>query len=474
MARSKKALATLAALAALATGASAQGTSDATDLSRWVIQRPGVEKGAPPARPAPPPAEQRTLVDAGGWLATSLLTFSLLDHSTSTKDPIDSLFVLDTRLWAQWIRGVRERYYLRARKITLGFDKAPGAIIQETRDLESIDLDLGFAEFPIGKLDARVGRQFVRAGRGIALSQVLDGAHLGYAFGPDAYEVFAAKTTPRTQSLDTSVAGFDRGVEDRIFWGVQYSRLNVGGSRMYAYVFGQNDNSETLSAAQRAFDFGLDSRYAGVGGEGRISDWGRYFLEYVHEFGDTFADTPTPARLDLNADAFDGAIYWFLKNKQRTVVELEYARGSGDAGRTSVTSKFGGRSVAGSGDSVFTGFGRFEGGLALSPLLSNIQILRLGVETKPWLGELTPPADLQVGLHLREYWKDEAAGAISDTAATVASSHLGFGLDVDVSWRASSDLTILAIYGLFDPGSAFPAGTDSASERALLTATLSF
>jgi hypothetical protein len=418
--------------------------------------------------------EDRPLWDAGGWVSTSFLSFSELDHDPTARDSFDDLYVLDTRLWTQWSNGPRKQAYVRVRKITLEIQESPGASLPDTKDLQAVDLDIGYLQLPVGDLDLSVGRQLKAVGRGLALSQILDGATLTYHGDQDEAFLFAGDTTPRAASFDPSIEGYDEGVEDRLFYGAQWTHLGGRGERLYVYAFDQRDHTQSQSILQNRFEFDYDAQFAGVGAEAPLGTWGRYFGELIGVTGNTFASDPVPARQAVRAWAFDGAVYGYLKDRMNTTLSLGYSVASGVEGRRSVTSRFGGRDIVDDKDTLFVGFGRFEGGLALSPQFSNIRVTRLGLETKPFEGMMTPPADLQLSLYLRNYRKYEEMAAISDIAASNPDPDLGNAADLVVAWRATSDLSILAVGGLFVPGDAFPTTADKETRAALVTATLNF
>lgn len=418
--------------------------------------------------------EVRPLWDAGGWISTSFLSFSELDHDPTVRDTFDDLYILDTRIWTQWSNGDRTQAYVRVRKITLEIQESPGASLPDTRDLQAVDLDIGFLQIPVGSLDLSLGRQLKTVGRGLALAQVLDGFTLTLPGDHDELLIFAGDTIPRAASADPSLEGYDEGIEDRLFYGGQYTRIGGRGERYYLYAFDQRDNTVSQSATQNALEFDYDSQFVGLGAEGPLGTWGRYFSELIGVTGNTFASDPVPARLAVRAFAFDGAVYGYLHDRMNTTLSLGYSVASGVEGRRSVTSRFGGRDIVDDRDTLFVGFGRYEGGLALSPNYSNIRVTRLGIETKPFEGMLTPPADLQLSLYLRNYRKYEEMAAISDIVASNPDPDLGDAADLVAAWRATSDLSILAVGSIFVPGNAYPTTADKETRAALVTATLSF
>lgn len=415
----------------------------------------------------------RPLFDFGGWLTAGVVGLSNLDHSSAAGDAFTSITSVDLRAWFHWRWTDRVGAYLRLRAQDFGFE-GPGVPPDFSRQ-ERPDVDLAFLELPVGRTDVRLGRQLVRVGRGISLSQVLDGVFLGYDERRLEVVAFFARSPSSLISPDFSLVGFTTGIDDRVFSGVQVRRTLNDNARVYLYLWGQNDNTRSLSGAQNAFDFHYHSRYLGLGADAQPSRWTRLTLEYIREAGSSFSDIPVAGRHDIEADAFDVAFYYYPRLPLVPTLSLELAHASGEPNRLSVTSSFGSRTGPATGpDHAFIGFGRIELGLALSPIFTNLDVIRLGLAIKPFDLRPEEPVDVLLGFYYTNYHKGLAAGAISDPGALLPLSFVGGALDAVLAWRASSDISLLAEVGGFAPGAAFPAGSSDRSFRSNLSLTVAF
>ncbi|MBI4863173.1 MAG: hypothetical protein HY815_23340 [Candidatus Riflebacteria bacterium] len=152
---------------------------------------------------------------------------------------------------------------------------------------------------------------------------------------------------------------------------------------------------------------------------------------------------------------------------------LEYAFGSGDARRGSVTNTFGGKQTI-TTDENFLYFGTYDGGLALSPRLSDLHVLRAGYQVRPFPKKGRRLPDLLLGTKVACYLKDSVDGIISDPAAAMASRDVGWGADTFLAYRPLSDVSIFVQGGQFWPGAAYPVGVRDRTDRVLASASLSF
>jgi hypothetical protein len=318
----------------------------------------------------------------------------------------------------------------------------------------------------------RAGRQFVYLGRALVLSTDLDGGSVTHAEGPWRHRVFAGTSIRRDPNLDTSVVGFARGTQERHYYLAESSRTFESGTRAYGYLLAQQDDSRSLSAVQQARDFGYNTVHGGVGAEGTLDQLVHYYVEFVHQGGTALADAPG-RRVDIDANALLAGLLYYPRSDWHPLVTLELAHGSGDPARASVTNTFGGKLTA-TDDTNFMYFGVYDGGLALSPRLSNLNVARLGYQIKPLPRPGRKLPGLLVGAKVSGYWKDEANGVISDPLATLANRYVGWGADGFIGYRPLSDVSLLAQYGRFSPGSAYAAAAHDATNRVLLTSTISF
>jgi len=111
----------------------------------------------------------------------------------------------------------------------------------------------------------------------------------------------------------------------------------------------------------------------------------------------------------------------------------------------------------GTRDTGFLGFGYINTGVSFAPLLANLRFVRLGASCFPFESDCQDCYSnwlrhMQVGANAFAYWRPQERGGTSDIRNDLpGSSFLGSELDFYVSWRLSSDLYMLANYGLFNP-----------------------
>jgi len=471
IARTCSAVLALASLAA--TGARAQ-TLDAGAAERVrLVTDEARRQTAPPSTFLDLAKQDERQIDAGGWVTVTSVDFRDDDHSASKPDAFKSVVIEDYRLWVAGEITDDLKFYVRGRKFNFDFSTNAGVASPDFASQENVTLDLAYVDWGFAKDWAlRAGRQFQTLGRALVLSNDLDGAAVSYQHGPWQGRVFAGTTIDRDPNLDTSIIGFAQRTQDRDFYSADASRTFDNGNRAYGYLLVEHDNSTSQSAAQSALDFHYHSNYLGLGTEGSIAQDLHYYGEYVREGGTMFADTPK-TRVDIDSNAFLGGLLYYPDFDGHPLATLEIAHGSGDPARSSVTNTFGGK-LSASDDNNFLYYGSYDGGLALSPRLSNLNIARLGFQMKPFPDDGKQLPGVLVGTKLSEYWKDDKNGVISDPLATLAARYVGWGFDFFAGYKPLSDVSFLAQFGRFTPGSAYAPGASDASNRVLLTSTLSF
>lgn len=460
--------------AALAVGpAQAQGTA-ATAVERVrQITDATRRQGDESSRFLELPTRIDRQTEVGGWVTITGLDLRDDDHNARKPDDIRTVLIKDFRVWVGGEITPELHYYVRGRKLDFDFDTRPGVPEPDLSLQESVELDLGYLDWnPDSHWAIRAGRQFTYVGRALVLSADLDGASVAFSEGPWRTRVFAGSSLHRDPNLDSSIVGFDKGTAKRHFYIAETSHTWRSGTRGYAYYMAQQDDSRSNSAAQRVFDFDYNSTYAGGGVEGSFHPLLNYYLEAVHEGGRMFADMPKK-RVSIDADAALAGLLYYPRWEWHPLITLEGAFGSGDPARSSVTGTFGGKLTA-TPDQNFMYFGTYDGGLALSPRLSNLGVMRFGYQVKPFPHEGRRLPGLLVGGKVSTYWKNENSGVISDPLATLAAHHVGSGLDLFVAYRPFSDLSVLGQYGNFVTGSAYAPGAQDTTHRVLLTSTLTF
>jgi hypothetical protein len=412
--------------------------------------------------------------EVGAWSSLTFLNLRNDDRRDPAPDLIHALLVQDFRVWMTGELSDEVSAYARFRDLKVNFYTQPGVVEPNTRSQEGVEVDLLYVDFnPETNLHVRAGRQFVRVGRGLALALDLDGVAVDHTLPDWTYRLFVGETLRRDVNIDSSIVGFDRRTQARTFYLAEVETRRLDGKRYYGYVTVQQDRSRSLDLAQIARPFGYNSYYLGLGTEGRWDPMLAYYMEAVYQGGSSMVDLPANPRVDIDAAGIVAGLLYYPKGRSRPLATLEYGFGSGDPSRASVTNTFGGK-FAVNQDGNFLYFGAYDGGLALSPRLSNIHVIRAGYQVKPRPeGEHELP-QLLLGGKLSYYFKDTANGLFSDTAARLASKDVGFGIDLFTAYRPFSDSSVLLQYGLFLPGSAYAPGTDDSGSRLLLTSTLSF
>jgi hypothetical protein len=465
----------LASLALLAWAALA--AAQAADTSRErvrVIRERASEQGREEALLRLPGTEDLDL-EVGGWTSLTYLNIQDDDRDRATLDTTHGLLIQDYRLWMTSDLTRDLRSYLRMRHLLLNFYTQPGAAETDTRSQEGIELDLAYLDYEANAhLRLRGGRQFVTVGRGLVLALDLDGLEVTHALADWTYRLFAGQTVPRDFNIDDSILGFSRQTQKRRFYFAEVEHRRIDGTKYTAYVLAQDDRSRTLEPLQASRPFRYESHYASLGVEGDIDPRLGYSLEAVYQGGSSMVDILPSPRVRIDAWALLAGLEYHPRGPWHPEVSLEYAAGSGDATRASVTNTFGGKLRPTRRDTNFLYFGVYDGGLDLSPRLSNLHVIRLGYQVKPLPSAQEDLPELSVGVKLSRYFKDETRGGISDLVAGPLSTDVGTGADVFVAARPLSDYTILAQYGLFVPGDTYPARFDDRGSRFLVTSTLSF
>lgn len=410
----------------------------------------------------------------GGWLTASYLDIQEIDHSGILQDPISSVALLDNRVWMKKTWSARRHFFLRLRKLDLDIATAPGVIPFDVRTKEQFDIDLITYDFPVFSTDWRLGRQFLRVGRGLTLADTLDAGRVEWRTSNGVKVTgFAGSTLHRSDNIDTNVLGFDQGHNNRTFIGIQGEYITEQNHHITGYFLDQNDNSTTADSLQDPFTFNYDSHYAGLCAEGSFGPRTIYTSELVFEGGRAGTSNGGISREKVDAAATWVSLFHRLEGTSLPTLLFDYAWGSGDASRFSVTDSGPRGPRSGNGDQNFIGFGRFDGGLALQPRLSNLHVIRFGFQFKPFT-ELDPPADLLIGFKVSDYEKSTLNGPISDPVATVAQRHVGIGTDIFVACKPLSDVDILLEYGGFTPGDAYPIGFTEPTNKFAISATVSY
>jgi|GEM_PF-1554706 hypothetical protein len=319
--------------------------------------------------------------------------------------------------------------------------------------------------------DLTVGRQFLFLGRGLAYALTTDAVVLDGSRGEWGGMIFGSRSIPHYDNIDISAPSFERS--DRRFFGGQLEYQGFDHHELYAFALMQRDRSgEVIRVAAaggglvpiQRFDY--DSEYWGIGATGEAifglpEECGgitnlQYYAEFILQTGRSYADLQATRREDIHGWATDLGLVYQSNERTAPRFDIEYAHASGDSDRRAPqATSFGNR--VGTRDTGFLGFGYINTGVSFAPLLANLRFVRLGASCFPFENDCQDCysnwlRNMQVGANAFAYWRPQERGGTSDIRNDLpGSSYLGSELDFYVSWRLSSDLYMLANYGLFNP-----------------------
>ena len=405
--------------------------------------------------------------DAGGWLNVAYFNYD--DNAAGKKR---QLMRYSARGWASLnVNGVHEAYF----RGLLEYDNwlaggnprnDRGDDFTETVERAWYQFNLGQfmanrnGQYPAVGLKVRAGRQFMTIGTALALSVPMDAVRFDATSRVVDGMFFVGYNDRLTLNIDNSMAVGNE--QKRSFLGAQATYKGFAQHRPFAYFFMQNDHSSpSPRSSTQKYDY--ESRYVGLGSTGTLMKDLTYSTELVFEWGTTYGTNggPGSSKCDISAMAFDAQLaYTFSEVYSKPKVMVEFLHGSGDGDRTrSPTATVGGNSP-GSKDTSFNAFGYRDTGIALSPVVSNMNIYMVGGSFFP-LEKYKCFEKMEIGTKVFMYQRDQSNGAISDSAATGGGAWVGSEWDVYCNWRITSDLAYTARYGMFLPGSAYDGGDKS-------------
>jgi len=301
----------------------------------------------------------------------------------------------------------------------------------------------------------QVGRQYVNWVSGLTLSDPLYAFRTGAETRSFTTELLLALTPSHFTDFDASRPSFDSDTV-RYFWGVSAECRALKNHRPFVYFLGQEDeNSQPFGPVGPQYHY--NSRYVGVGSAGEVVTgvW-LYRLELIYEYGDSMSDGLVSPQASDNIEAWAARFYIaYLPPKARATmglrVEAEVLVGSGDSDRGTGVDTIGGN-LAGTSDKSFIAFGYVNTGLALAPELSNLVSVRLTGSAFPLRGRGAFDK-MQIMLSGFVFAKYDQNAPIS--VPTVAGeSFIGGEIDLMMDWKITSDLDLIAQYGIFLPGDA--------------------
>lgn len=455
----------LAALLAFSSAALAQ-----TDLERFERQLEQIQRDTRFRVSREIPAEQRALIDYGGYA-----TFSFL----AIDDNLQSTHILrqyDLNGYArvnfdnvhEFFARVRTTY----RDFNTGddFDGNGDDWVEPTLDRATYHFDLRRAmqayngEDIRGNVTLDAGRQLVHWANGLVLSNTLDGALLNFSYDTLTLTVLASVTRDSNTDIDPSRPGFDDDTH-RGFYGGMLAWQVTPKHRPFIYGLVQDDNNDddTLVTGAVSTRFRYDSFYVGFGSNGALTDQLLYGAEMAFQGGETLSNSfdsafaqVTQTTDSISAFGADFRLDYLFTDQNHTRLSGELILATGDTDRLVTNSTLGGNRPNTS-DHAFNSFGLLNTGLAFAPPVSNILITRVGASTFP-LPQATLFRRMQVGVDFLVFNKFNSNAPIDE--ATEDDSYLGFEPDLYVNWEITSDLSLALRYGAFFPGDALTSDHD--------------
>lgn len=417
--------------------------------------------------------EARFAFDYGGWINYRYDDYEDDDNSSSTRDTLDYSNSLDTRFWmrvayrpdASALDGNEHSFYIRLKDLNIWRHPQD---LNKAYDNDGPHLDYAYAVLDFRPYWMEIGRRYFSVGQGIAYSNVNDGLEFLASWQKLSLKAFVSRSLPHEDNIDTSVPGWKKNGE-RTFYGIEGTYLGIPNHSLYSYIVLQRDNSDE-QPEDFLHDYTYDSEYFGLGAQGKITRNIHYWSEIIKETGESRIYT-TGENKNVDAWAGDFGIAYDLEFYSHPNFSLEYAFGSGDADRVSVTDTQNGN-ISGH-DKNFLYFGYLPTGYALSPRLSNIHFYKAGVLLKP-LEKYHFFRNLSIGIDYYQYYKDKRSGGIYDTEATLDDKDIGSEIDLNLSWQILSDISWSLEYGHFKPGDAYPDSTHDPEEYFSISMTYTF
>lgn len=394
----------------------------------------------------------------GGWLSVFYRRYKNIDNDDDSKDLVPQIWTYSLRLWLNVVFTNNNMIYLRMRgNYNMKENASNYTGVARGNSQDGPKVDAGYFLMNINKkFQLRLGRQYLRLGRGIVYSDIHDGILLKGSFQPWVFKSLFSHSLRHEDNVDYNVPGYDKRANSRYFLGLETAYLGIPGNAFYCYYLFQRDKSRADSPSESQL-YNYNSQYFGIGIDGkkkRFSYWG----ELIKEAGNSYTDAARGDKVletkDIDAWAGLAGVRYDMDFACHPKTEVEVAYGSGDKDRGNPTTTESGN-IYGK-DTGFIYFGNYYGGYALSPRLSNLYIFKTEQSLEP-LFFLKPFKDLAVGIKYFVYLKDKKKGGISDTDATQSQRFVGTEINFYLYWLIRKDLYFSFRYGEFQPGAAFSA-----------------
>ncbi len=441
------------------------------DLNRFQRQLEQIQRETRMLVDPQVPADQRALLDYGGFVTFNFLAVDDVLQETSILRQTDLNGYLRVNL-----DGVHE-FFLRARTSYIDFNTGD-SFDAHGDDLVEPTLDRGHYRFDLQRYAAAYegksipynvivqgGRQLVHWANGLTLSEEIDGGLVQLSYEPVTLDILAGMKRDSSPDIDSSRPDFTDDT-DRQFYGGMLSVQVDPRHRPFVYGIVQRDgNSDVLTTGGVTTQFDYDSHYVGFGSTGSFGDNLIYGAEFVYQGGDGLSNSFDPGTgagvvqtdEQIEALAMDLRLDYLLNDGNRTRFSGELIVASGDTDRVHTTDTFGGNAT-GTDDHAFNAFGLIDTGLAFNPNVSNLLLVRLGGSTFP-LPTIECFRRLQVGVNFFVFNKLNRNAPIDETTNT--KTFLGWESDLYMNWQLTSDLSWAVRYGVFLPGDAIAVDHDA-------------
>jgi|JI9StandDraft_1071089.scaffolds.fasta_scaffold64391_2 hypothetical protein len=434
---------------------------------------------------------------------TDIDKFNESAQQKQISDLRGGLFLGNYRPYLKYLYNETHAFNIRAR-IGYKYDPTQSALsqkqIDDTKTVVSTaeyNLELFNAEFNFDRHRVTAGRAFYRLGRGLLLANFADGAEYTGSFKylqVKAQALYSGEYSGCSISINGCRTNSDADIPiksaynivpgrpadavvadagKRIFLNAEIQSPALFGSNayllgMYSRDFARSEVTNAKNAADNGKIFAYDPIYLGLGLSGYVvTPRLRYLTEYILQRGQTYAastgtgSTIVNKQIDIEAWGFTADLNYSVPFYERYVklgLLAQYAAASGrDTDKTSPSSPS--QQQTRGIDNNFHYFGVYSAGLALQPRISNLHIIRAGIQFRP-LNYYYWGRNLMLSVRYSYYTKLNPQYVVSDSDASIPDQDkrrgfLGSAYDFQLVWDIRTDLKLFYSYGIFLPGAAY-------------------
>ena len=203
------------------------------------------------------PAEERVLIDYGGYTTFNFLTLDDPENHNHT------LYQTDLNLYGHVdVDGIHD-FYMRVRSTYRDFNHGDGFDASGDSDWEELTLDRGIYRFDLQRamqvydgttikdnVVVQGGRQLVEWANGLVLSQDFDGAMIDFTHDIYNLRVLAGITRGSDINFDNSRPGFESNTHQGFYGGMLSAQITPE-HRPYIFGLVQNDQSPDTNSPAR-------------------------------------------------------------------------------------------------------------------------------------------------------------------------------------------------------------------------------